>query len=389
MRVISTVTLVVCFACTACSGDGATRVSKDHLPGPDSGGAAASGGTSATGGGTGSTGGSGGTRANGGTGGASGIAVDGGIGTDAGVDAAGAAASGGAGAGSDGGPGNPVDAGAPVRFTNLQPESALARDGDVIEYTLTVDKPAPSGGAVVTVEVLPSGGSMSLAAPTTIMVAAGETTATFSVTVSGVGAVAIRLSAGNTRHAWIASPVSVDRLVLSEVYYNPPGIDDGKEAVELYNGGSTAIDLSSYVLLAAGQAYAPIAGLSGEIAPGQCLAVTGLSGMPNTTTGQPANALALFDGSAIVDAVIYGGPNVANLPDETGTPGTVDSPSGAFTGLSLHRVGPNAWWTAPPSIGDCSLIAVPARDGGVVGGHDAGYDAGADGGHDAGGDGAP
>jgi hypothetical protein len=250
----------------------------------------------------------------------------------------------------------------------------------VIEYTLSLAQPAPNGGGVVTIQVLPSGGNMTLTAPSSVTVPAGETTAKFSVTVHGVGAIAIRLVATNQRHAWIASPANVNSLVLSEALTNPVGLDPGNEAVEIYNGGSTPVDLSTYTIQAGDQAYGLVALLTGTLAPGECAAITGLSGLPNTVPGgQSGNAIALFNGTTIVDAVVYGGQTPGGLADETGTPGTVDSPSGAFTGLSLHRVGPNAWWTAPPSIGDCTLIGGrPPSDGGNA---DASVpDAGGDGG---------
>jgi hypothetical protein len=332
--------------------------------------------------------GTGGTASGGATGGSGGKAGSGGKGSGGANVGSGGAPSGGsggldAGSGLDGGGGledggveggGPLDAGPPLRFVDLQPESAIAFDGNVIPYVVTMNHAAPAGGATITIEVLPSGGSMSLTVPATVFIPAGESTAQFDATLHGVGAVALRLSYGTfRRHAWIATPAIVNSLVLAEVFFDPYGPDDGNQMVELYNGGSTAIDLTNYTIQAAGQAYSVVATLASSIAPGACIPITGLSGIPDTKSSGPANAVALFDGSNLVDAVIYGGPNTSNLPDETGTPGSVDSPSGAFPGLALYRVGPNAWWDAPPSLGDCSLLMPFPPDGGPgTGGADAG-----------------
>ena len=55
-----------------------------------------------------------------------------------------------------------------------------------------------------------------------------------------------------------ATAQSVAGLVISEVYYDAPGTDDGLEWVELYNGFAETVDLCEYCLAWGGASY-PIA----------------------------------------------------------------------------------------------------------------------------------
>ncbi len=120
-------------------------------------------------------------------------------------------------------------------------------------------------------------------------------------------------------------------VILSEVFYDSAGSDNGNEWVELFNDGLTAVDLSTYSFGYGGSDYTfGTLQLSGIIAPGQYFVAGGIqsnadNGNPvfdfmmdfspdiqnNGTTG---DGLALFNVTAAsitsstvpINAVIYG-----------------------------------------------------------------------------------
>jgi hypothetical protein len=173
-------------------------------------------------------------------------------------------------------------------------------------------------------------------------------------------------------------------LLISEVYYNSPGTDDGNEWVELYNTTGSAIDLSGYSLGNGGTNYTySVVQLQGAIPAGGCFVVGGPAVTvdshnptydqifhfdPNfqnagITPDSNADGIALFDvtsdqiqaATVPVDAVIYGsGSNTNGLLDESGQAGEVDG--FAFTNESLERTA-NGWQTqVVPTPNNCSAI---------------------------------
>ncbi|MCB1055456.1 MAG: endonuclease [Acidobacteria bacterium] len=146
-------------------------------------------------------------------------------------------------------------------------------------------------------------------------------------------------------------------LILSEVFYDPAGTDDGLEWVEIYNRGTTTVDLSGYSLGAGGLDYTTtLLQLSGSLAPGATFVVGGpTSSAANhnpsldqaadfnpdlQNSGTTGDGVALFDlpasqvtpSTVPVDAVVYGPDNGSGLIDETGFangPEVGDAPSGS------------------------------------------------------------
>jgi hypothetical protein len=143
--------------------------------------------------------------------------------------------------------------------------------------------------------------------------------------------------------------------IISEVFFNPNGADDGGEWVEIFNDGGTPIDLSGYSLGWGGPDYTTgTLQLLGNLLPGQYFVVGGpisdaSNGDPvydqvanftpdleNSGWFQPADGVALFDmpagliapATVPIDAFIYTGPifstNSNGLLDESGAPGAVD-----------------------------------------------------------------
>ena len=157
-------------------------------------------------------------------------------------------------------------------------------------------------------------------------------------------------------------------LVLSEVFYDASGSDSGLEWVEIYNPGSTAVDLSGWSLGNGGSDYTySTLQLTGTIGPGATFVVGGpLSGVSNANPvfdqavdfspdfqngGSTADGVALFDVPAAsitastvpVDAVVYGTTNSSGLIDETGTAAAPDVGS-ASPGSSLERLDLAGTW---------------------------------------------
>ncbi len=155
----------------------------------------------------------------------------------------------------------------------------------------------------------------------------------------------------------ISLPFNAQALLISEVYYDHPGVDNGFEWVELYNNNHLAIDLSGYSLGYGGDDYTTGSlALSGIIASGAYFVIGGPSNIGITfdlslnfnpdlqNSGTDADGIALFSPTAqIVDAVIYGAVNINDLLDETGLPGAVDV-GDAPAGSSIERISLTGLW---------------------------------------------
>ena len=144
------------------------------------------------------------------------------------------------------------------------------------------------------------------------------------------------------------------RVVINEIDYDQPSTDYA-EFIELYNGGSSAADLSTYsVVLVNGtgggaSVYQTIVLPSLSLAPGAFFVICGdaantpgcdldVSPDSNLIQNGAPDAVALYDGATLVDTVSYEG--------DTGTPYTEGSGSGleddssiAFLGISRYPDG--------------------------------------------------
>lgn len=156
-------------------------------------------------------------------------------------------------------------------------------------------------------------------------------------------------------------PPPTGNLLLSEVFYDAPGTDNGYEWVEIYNAGSNAVDLSAWSLGWGGADYTSTAQLAGTIQPGQRFVVGGALTDANNANpvfdqvynfspdiqngGSLADGVALFSVPAAqvtaltvpVDAVVYGTSNTSGLIDETGV-ANVPEVGNAPAGSSIARV---------------------------------------------------
>jgi hypothetical protein len=171
------------------------------------------------------------------------------------------------------------------------------------------------------------------------------------------------------------------RLILSEIFYNSTGSDDGNEWIEIYNNSDQAIDLSGYSIGYGGTTYTTgTVQLQGTIPAGGCFVVGGPNvsatswnpsydqivnfnpDLQNSGENEAADGIALFDVPAAqitasrvpIDAVLYGGPNSSNLIDQTGKPGT--SAGYAFANQSMERTSTGWRVQTTPSPNNCAHV---------------------------------
>jgi len=174
-----------------------------------------------------------------------------------------------------------------------------------------------------------------------------------------------------------------DLPVISEVLYNPTGVNTGFQWVELQNPGNTDIDLTNLMLGAGSSAWTDSTlSLSGVLPAGGCIVVGG----PNASAdnGDPSYAPGgafsadLSDASSGLGGVglfsvaegaelgqcarpwarlLYGTSNPGALIDDVGDTAAVDVPP-APEGMSIVRV-PNGWsHSSVLTPGDCSHVTL-------------------------------
>ncbi len=182
------------------------------------------------------------------------------------------------------------------------------------------------------------------------------------------------LTDNKTRTVTVPS-VEPGAVVLSEVFYDATGSDDGLEWVELFNAGDTTVDLSGYSLGNGGGDYTySKVQLAGLVGPGETFVVGGptrgsANGLPVfdqavnfepdfQNSGDHGDGVALFDkptfqvsaSTVPIDAVVYGPDNANGLIDETGAanpPEVGDAPAGSsivrmtLSGTWAVRVNPD------------------------------------------------
>ena len=247
------------------------------------------------------------------------------------------------------------------------------------EVILNLNMPAGSSGTQIQV----TGGD-------NLVTAHGVTVAPFATQVSigitaednpGVTELYFTTGHGDTQIVTVeVSLAAMVGMVLSEVFVNPTGSDDGSEWIEIYNGTGTQVDLSGYSLgfVQGGNNQGYAAGgvqLTGIIEAGACIVVGGpLSTAANhlptidlemnfTPDIQNNNkAIGLFDvarssvspQTVPVDAVVYGDNSQGYMDDDGTVPATgeVDNPG---SGNSLEQL--SSGWVVQlvPTPGVCAI----------------------------------
>ncbi len=187
--------------------------------------------------------------------------------------------------------------------------------------------------------------------------------------------------------AFLLHATAAQALIISEIVFNPVGgffgNDDGLEWVELFNDGTSTVDLSDYSLGWGGADYTFgtmwLDG-AGTLDPGEYIVIgnslggnTGPGAAFNFTPNLPdgvftAGGVGLFAGPTVgaadvpIDSVIYGhifALNFNGLIDSTGAVGTVDATTGAAA--ESIQLGAGGTWTASatPTPDTGPLVPIP------------------------------
>ncbi|MBM4776354.1 MAG: amidohydrolase family protein, partial [Archangiaceae bacterium] len=229
----------------------------------------------------------------------------------------------------------------PRSITAIAPATTVLTPMGSATFTVTLDMPAPSGGAVVALSVAPT---TAATLPTTVTVPAGQLTATFTYANNGSAPSAVvSAQLGATVTATVTTGAA-GGLVINEVDYDNVGIGDPDEFIELYNGSGSTLSLTNLaIVLVNGNGnseYLRIP-LSGSIPANGYVVITNANLMlqggtrvvpsgwmagDNVQNGNP-DGLALINTStgAIIDRLSYEGSiTAASITGITGTVNLVE-----------------------------------------------------------------
>jgi hypothetical protein len=250
-------------------------------------------------------------------------------------------------------------------------DPAVPISGQLISITVTLDRPAPAGGQMVSLATDPA----VLSAPTQMLVPASAASIAFE-------AYALRPSARFALQARTAGGarelvLRVGGLEIAEVVTDPVGGDDQLQWIKLRNLGEIPIDLGGYRLAAGQDSYGLVAvSLAGVLAPGGCAVIGGP--LSSAANGHPVFAQAIdfapdlphgarrAAGFAVLDAVTAPLGGVATPVDAVvigapGDPGLLD-PDGLVAppacavpapGSGARRTGAASCTESPMQPGAC------------------------------------
>ena len=254
----------------------------------------------------------------------------------------------------------PIEVG-PSPISELRPNRLVPIAGESITVTVTLERPAPSGGQMIEIEAK----SPSVFAPERRYVEGGASTVEFDAYAGRPTSLfAIRVTTGASVKELV---LRVGGLSVAEVLNDPLGDDDNLQWIKLRNLTSVAIDLSRYRLRIGQESYDQTGvQLSGSIPAGGCMVVGGPSssfangepviGLPADfspnlpVSGAQASGYAVFDNDARppagqvltpVDTMLFGVNNEAQL---LGPDAEVPGPfcDGAPEGYTVKRTGAGA-----------------------------------------------
>ncbi|RKH01058.1 amidohydrolase [Corallococcus sp. CA053C] len=139
----------------------------------------------------------------------------------------------------------------PAKLASLSPDVVTVSAGKTQVFTVTLDRKAPAGGAAVDLALSPSDVG-AIAPTTTVVVAAGQTTATVTFTAAateGTGQLTAAY-AGVSKQAAITVKVvtGAEHVVISEIAGQGLTVN-GDDFIELYNPTDADVDISGWKLL--------------------------------------------------------------------------------------------------------------------------------------------
>ena len=211
----------------------------------------------------------------------------------------------------------------------LSPPAATVAPMGTVQFTATLDVPAPVGGTIVGIT------ATSGTVPATVTIAADQVAATFTYTdTAGSGTATVTATLGSsTSDATVTVSSAAMHLVINEVDYDQVGTDTA-EYIEIHNPTTAAIPLAGKAIVlvngSGGAVYDTIdLSSAGTLPAGGYLVIAGL----NVTVPAPAIKL---DPGWMQDKIQNGAPDGMALVD-TATHVLIDALSyeGAMTMVTL------------------------------------------------------
>ncbi len=134
----------------------------------------------------------------------------------------------------------------PASVVALEPALASVPPMNALPMTVSLDIPAPPGGATVALSLTPG---LYAAVPATVFVKADAIAATFTFTASALeGNELVKASLGMSSASAAIAVADTDGLVINEVDYDTVGTDSA-EFVEIFNAKPTSYDLTGHALV--------------------------------------------------------------------------------------------------------------------------------------------
>ena len=205
--------------------------------------------------------------------------------------------------------GEVVDAEPGITLVSMEPTQGIVTESETIDLTVTISDTAPVGGVVID---LATASPSIVSVPASVTVLTGQTSATFQVSGVSAGDATVMATLGNSMESdiLVATPISTPGdLVITEFLAVGSVAGTAEEFVEVLNVGSTAVDISGWILTVDATAHTVAAAdLSNgpvHLAPGE----RGF-GVPNPSNPSNIPAGALF---------VYGTAGAAQEMDDMGS----------------------------------------------------------------------
>jgi len=253
-------------------------------------------------------------------------------------------------------------------ITSLAADPAVPLAGDIVTFTVTLDKPAPEGGQAVVLQT----DDRALSAPIEVSVPPGKTVARFEAYANRPSSLFMMVA--RTGASSKSLELRVGGLEVAEALADA-GHGDHSQWVKLRNRSSLPIDLTGLKLQVGQTSYGLITvPLSGTLDPDSCLVLGNVTGQPPSgdavtfqqvdftpglpTTGAQAAGYALFNGDAAptgappIDTMLVGATNQAQLLGVDGhaaTPACATPPAGS----SARRTAAATCAASAPQITQC------------------------------------
>jgi hypothetical protein len=236
-----------------------------------------------------------------------------------------------------------IDVAQAPMLVDLEPQTAAVAVGGTLQMTVTLDVPAPAGGAMVALACTTAG-----TVPASVTVAQDALTGNFSYAQMGAaGTDTVTATLGAVSK--MATVKASAHIVLNEIDYDQPGTDTN-EYIELYNGTGSAADISHLAVVFVNGAnnleYARVA-LTGTLAADGYLVIASSTVMVdlnatkvlfgaasnNIQNGNPDGVLILDTQTGeVVDALSYGGSiTMATINGVTGPRSLVEGTAATAT----------------------------------------------------------